>query len=220
MENEDKKTMQLQTKVTPEVYARLEAIGKQFGTSIYEILRLLSDCIIRFMDDRHNLSDDLVRIIRMFEDLPGWHKSICLADGLQDMEIIEAFYVLSANNDPNGCRLVLVERPMLNGDPDGWIATYNIQRMVERFMEIVSPSLYKHLRMLAVDMGTDSMLDTIHRIADLYRENPDEKELRLQFEQNDWHKGAKMHEENQYKRGYGHSMDYMETQQKLFDEDN
>ena len=209
--------MQLQTKVSPEVYARLEAIGKRYGFSIYEILRMLSDCIIRFMDDRHNLSDDLTRIIRMFEDLPGWRQSICLADGMQEMEIVEAFYVLRSRHDARGYRLAYVERPMLDGDEYGWTVTFNIQKMLERFMEVINPSLYKHLRMLAVDLGTESMLDTIHIIANLYRENPDEKELRLQFEQNDWHKGARMHEDKQYKRGYSHTIDYMEKQQSLFD---
>ena len=85
------KTIQLQTKVSPEVYARLESICKQYGFSIFILLRMLSECIIRYMDDEHNLSEDLNRIMRMFEDIPGWKKSICLAEGLEEMDIVEAF---------------------------------------------------------------------------------------------------------------------------------
>ena len=48
----------------------------------------------------------------------------------------------------------------------------------------------------------------------LYKENPDEKELRLMFEDNDWEKGAKMHDRQQYKRTYTPSE---ATQQKLFE---
>ena len=47
-----------------------------------------------------------------------------------------------------------------------------------------------------------------------YAENPDEAELRLQFEQNDWHKGAQMYEQKPYKRTYTPSE---ATQQKLFE---
>lgn len=212
------KTMQLQTKVSPEVYARLESICQTYGFSIFQLLRMLSECIIRYMDDQHNLSDDLIRVMRMFEDIPGWRKSICLAEGLEDMNIVEAFYVLRAKH-LNGYRLVHVERPVMQGDEDGWIATFNVQRMTERFVELLNPSLYKHLRMLAVDLGTQSMLDTIHTIANLYKENPDEVELRLQFESNDWHMGAHMQRDTVYQRRNSHSMEYID-QQSLFDNNN
>lgn len=211
----ENKIVMLQTKVTPEVYARLKAIETQYGFSTFEALRMLVDVIIRFADDKHNLSDDLVRCIRMFENLPGWSQSICLGDGLADMEIVEAFYVLRTHKDPNGCRLVWVERPMMNGDAYGWSATYNVQRMLERFMEVTNTSLYKHLRMLAVEMGTESLFDLVHRLADLYKENPDEVELRLQFEGNDWHKGAQMTDRTRYKRPYTPSEEHL--QKTLFD---
>ena len=213
------KFIQLQTKVSPEVYARLKAIEEQFGFSTFEALRNLVDVLVRFGDDKHNLSDDLARVIRMFENLPGWSHAICLGDGLADMEIVEAFYVLRTHKDPTGYRLVWVERPMMDGDAYGWSATYNVQRILERFIEVTNPSLYKHLRQLAAEMGTESMFDLIHRLADLYRENPDEKELRLQFESNDWHLGAQMHQDTRYKRDYTHTFDYIEKQQSLFHND-
>ena len=217
-DNIENKTMQLQTKVSPEVYARLEAIGKQYGFSIYEALRMLVEVLIRFGDDKHNLSNDLTRIIRLFENLPGWSKSICLADGLGNMEIVEAFYIIRDHENANGYRIVWVERPMLDGDAYGWSATYNVQRMLERFIEVTSPSLYKHLRQLAVEMGTESMLDLVHRLADLYKENPDEAELRIQFEQNDYENGNRTHQETIYKRHNSHTMDFIEQQPTLFDE--
>lgn len=204
------------TKVTAEAYARLKAICKQHDFTLYDMLQMLCDCIIRFMDDRHNLSDNLVRIIRMFEDLPGWKTATRLTEDMSDAQVMEAFYVLRHPKGTGASRIVHVTRPMLEGDPDGWIATHNIQLQLERFIELTAPSLYKHLRMLAVDLGTESLLDTIHIIANLYKENDDEKELRLQFENNDWHEGARMYDRTQYKRTYTPSE---ATQQKLFDND-
>ena len=214
-----KQTVQLQTKVSAEVYAQLEAICKKYGYSIFILLRMLCECIVRFMDTNHNLSDDLTRIIRMFEDLPGWRTSICLADGIDKMEIVEAFYVMREPRT-NGYRIVWVERPMMNGDAEGWTSTYNISHILERFMEVINPSLYKHLRQLGVDLGTESMFDTIHTIANLYKENPDETELRLQFENNDWEHGHKVYQDVQYQRRHSHTMDYIEQKETLFDQDD
>jgi len=218
MEKTEKQTVQLQTKVSPEVYARLESICKTYGFSIFILLRHLLECMIRFMDPEHNLSEDLTRIIRMFEDLPGWSKSICLADGIDEMEIVEAFYVLREKKK-TGNRIVHVERPMLDGDAEGWTSTWNISLILERFIEVTNPSLYKHLRQLSIDLGTESMFDTIHTIANLYKENPDETELRLQFENNDWHHGNKVHQDVQYTRRHSHTMDYIDKQDTtLFDD--
>lgn len=214
-----KQTVQLQTKVSAEVYAQLEAICKKYGYSIFILLRMLCECIVRFMDTNHNLSDDLTRIIRMFEDLPGWGKSICIADGIDKMEIVEAFYVMREPRT-NGYRIVWVERPMMNGDSEGWTSTYNISNILERFIEVINPSLYKHLRQLGVDLGTESMFDTIHTIANLYKENPDETELRLQFENNDWEHGHKVYQDVQYQRRHSHTMDYIEQKETLFDQDD
>lgn len=214
-EQEFRNTIHLTTRVSPEVGAQLMAISKRYGTSIFFILRMFADCLIRLSDDRHNLSQDLMRIIRQFENIPGWRKSICLADDTQEFGIVEAIYILRAPGK-EGYRLCLVERPTLEGD-DKWEVTYNVQRILERFIEVMNPSLYRHLRLLAVNLGTESMLDTIQRIADEYMENPDEVELRLQFESCDWHKGAQMHADKAYKRPYSPSEEHI--QKTLFDSD-
>jgi len=212
----DKATRKIQTKVSPEAYARLLAIDKQYGMSIFKLLQMLCDCLIRFMDSDLNLSEDLLRIIRMFEGLPGWRNSISLAECPdEETGIVEAFYVIRRKGQ-QGCRLVMVERPMMDGDVNGWTCTYNLQRIFERFMELSNPCLYLHLRRLSVDLGTESLLDTIHTIANLYKENPDEKELRLQFENNDWHERGRMTQDTVYARRRSHTMDYVERG-KLFD---
>ena len=191
--------MQLSTRVKPEIGAQMLSICNQFGFSVFFCLQKLVEVMVRMKDDQHNLTPELMRIIRQFENIPGWSKSICLADSGQEFGIVEAIYIMRAPGR-EGYRLCWVERPMMDGDAYGWSATYNVQYILERFIEVMNPSLYKHLRLLAVDLGTESMLDTIQRIADEYMENPDEIELRMQFENNDWHKGAKMYEEHNRKR--------------------
>ena len=204
----------INTKVTESAKKRLEAICKQYDFTLYDMLQMLCDCLIRYMDDFHNLDESLIRVIRMFEGLPGWKNALRLTEDMSDAQVMEAFYVQRHPKGKGASRLVHVLRPVMEGDADGWQATYNTQEQLERFIELTNESLYKHLRMVGVALGTESFLDTIHRIADAYAENPDEAELRLQFEQNDWHKGAQMYEQKPYKRTYTPSE---ATQQKLFE---
>ena len=217
MPNEGRESMHLVTRVSPEIGARMLAICDQYGFSVFHCLRMLAEVMVRMGDDRHNLTPELMRIIRQFENIPGWSKSICLADEEQEIGIVEAIYIIRAKGK-EGYRLCLVERPMMDGDAYGWSATYNVQRILERFIEVMNPSLYKHLRLLAVDMGTTSMLDTIQRIADEFMENPDEIELRKQFEANDYHRGAQMHDDKASKRPYTPSEEHL--QKTLFDNQN
>lgn len=180
-------------RVTTEAKARLESLCKQQGFNINTMVKMLCECLIRFMDDEHNLSDDLRRIIRMFEDIPGWKKAFSLTDDWGGVEIIEAFYVLRKRGH-EGTRMAHVTRPMLENDEMGWTMTYNTQLQLERFIEVNYPSLYRHLRSLSIELGNESIWDTLNTIVNQYRENPDEEELRLQFGQNDLHKGQSIHE--------------------------
>ena len=209
----ENKVVQLQTKVSSEVYGRLEAICKKYDFSIFQLLRMLCDCIIRFMDDKHNLNEDLVRIIRMFENLPGWKTSTSLAEGFGDMGIVEAVYIMRKPGK-NGYRLVMVERPTIDNDPDGWQCTMNVQRIFERLVEVTNPSLYRQLRSIAVELECESLYDLIGRLAGMFYNNIDDAELRKQFECIDWHRSSQMHDRVQYVRHNNKTMEQAET---LFD---
>ena len=208
----------ISARVSIEFKARLESLCEQYGFSINILVKLLAETFLRNADKEHNISEDLMKVIRLFENIPGWKKSVCLSDGIDGMEITEAFYVLKQPKK-RGSRIVHVSMPLLKNDEDGWTENFNVQQQLERFMELTNESLYKHLRCLSTDLGTVSLLDTIHTIANLYRENPDEGELRLQFESNDWVKGAQAHKDTVFKRRNSHSMAYIEKKDmgSLFD---
>ena len=210
----DKADIVVNTKVTPESFARIKAICKKFGFSPYDLLQMLLDCMIRYMDEYHNLSEDLRRIIRMFEDMPGWKTALRLTEPMDDAEIMEAFYVLRRPKGTGAPRIVHVTRPMLDGDDLGWLVTYNIQLAFDQFIKTINDSFYRHLSQLCVELGNESILDTIQTIVNLYKENPNDEEMRQMFADNDWHENAKMHDRQQYKRTYTPSE---ATQQKLFE---
>ena len=228
----------LNTKVSPEAHGRLKAICEKYDFKIYDMLQMMCECLIRFMDEEHNISEEMMKVIRMFENLPEWKTTVRITEPFimtrkkevvrgsikkvvevdTSVEIVEAFYVIRRKGK-TGSRLVHVVRPTMENDAEGWQCNYNTVQQLERFMELTNESLYKHLRCLSTDLGTVSLLDTIHTIANLYRENPDEGELRLQFESNDWVKGAQAHRDTAFKRRNSHSMAYIEKKDmgSLFD---
>lgn len=209
----------INTKVTDSSLKRLKAICVKNNFSLFDMLQMMLDCLIRFMDDRHNLDPNLIRIIRMFLDLPGWKTAMRLTDDMTDAQIMEAFFVLRHPNGTGAPRVIHVTRPMLDGDPENWSVTYNIDEQLDQFVKVINPSLHKHLHAVMAEMGTESMTDALHQIADKVIENPDVVDLRTQFENNDWHEGAKLYDRVIYKRPYTHGMDYIEKQQTLFDKE-
>lgn len=228
----------ISTKVSPEARGRLKAICDKYGFKIYDMLQMMCECLIRFMDEEHNIQEPMMKVIRLFENLPEWKTTVRITEPFimtrkkevtrgsikkvieeeDSVQVVEAFYVIRRKGK-TGSRLVHVVRPTMENDAEGWQCNYNTVQQLERFMELTNESLYKHLRCLSTDLGTVSLLDTIHAIANLYRENPDEGELRLQFEDNDRVKGAHAHRDTAFKRRNSHSMAYIEKKDmgSLFD---
>lgn len=100
------------TKVSPEAYARLQSICASKGLKLYEMLQMLLDCIIRFMDDQHNLSYELESVIAMFDNFHNWGTEIRVTDELSKMKVEQAFYVLIEPKSKGGEIVVRDE----NGD--------------------------------------------------------------------------------------------------------
>lgn len=221
MEN---KTVQIQTKVSPESYARLESISKSKGISIFLLLRMMCDCMIRYMDDKHNLDYNLKFAMHIFEDMDGWRRAISLATDSQEVGVTEAFYILQAKK-AEGWRIAWVGRPMLEGDSEHWEASYNIQFILERFIELADPALYRRLRLIAVEENMESMYALLLKIVDIHHSRfindadfANEQQIREQFENNRWHQGAKDFTSTEhYKRHHMKTIDSFEGQQRMFD---
>lgn len=221
----ENKVVQLQTKVSAESYARLESICKSRNISIFQLLRMMCDTMIRFMDDKHNLDYKLTFAMHIFEDMEGWSRAVSLATDSQEAGVTEAFYILQAKK-AEGWRIAWVGRPILDGDSEHWEASYNIQFILERFIELADPALYKRLRLIAVEEETESLYALLLKIVDIHHSRfindadfRNEQELRAQFENNNWHQGARdFTSTDHYKRHHMKSMDSFEGQQRLFDD--
>ena len=171
------------TKASPEANALIELIAANRSMSKYELLQMLLDTLIRYLDDTHNLTPDMERAMSIFEHLNNWRNSVNLADPNIKWQVAEAtYYLTDSENQKRGCRAVHVQPPMLPTEPAQ--ATYNIQQILERTLCHLLPERYTRLRSLAVDRGCESLLDLLDQLIDEHSKESDFYELRHQFADN------------------------------------
>ncbi|MBR6604861.1 MAG: hypothetical protein IKK92_03170 [Prevotella sp.] len=189
-------------KISAWSYGRIMRILKRKGLNIYQMIQNFCDTIIRYMDDKHNRTPDVEKAMNMFEQMIGWENNFNLCDPDTMPEISEATYYLSdftKDKAKKGVRVVHVERPLM----DKWTQTFNVQQILERFMCLTFPSLYRRLRFIAVCRECTSILELLIDIVGEMEREEDKKELLKDFEDADRGDfGQHVHTERNRKRPY------------------
>ena len=168
----------MQTKVSKETYDALKRIERKQGISIYGIIQNMCDCIRRYTEDRTRLSPMVEKAMNMLEHMIGWKDNFNVADPNADPEISEATYYLNDKNGKKGIRVVHVERPFFGE----WKQTMNLQQILERFMCLTFPSLYRRLRFIAVCRECSSILELLIDIVGELEREEDKRDLAQPFE--------------------------------------
>ena len=196
-------------KVKPATRKLAERIARRLSTSVYKIVQMMIDVMVRYMDDRHNLSPDIERMMAVFEHMEGWKDSFNLADPTADPEIMEATYYL---RDPKGkgVRVVHVEKPFFGK----WTETFNVQLIMERFFVGVFPERYRRLRDLAHDMDCGSILELLDYMIDSYTVESVAAELRKPFEDANRSEFGRKPAESPYRRKHHKDPDSIDRQQQ------
>ena len=194
-------------KISTLSYGRIMRILKRKGLNIYQMIQNFCDTIIRYMDDKHNLTPDVEKAMSMFEQMIGWENNFNLCDPNTKPEISEATYYLSdftKDKAKKGVRVVHVERPMM----DKWTQTFNVQQILERFMCLTFPTLYKRLRFIAVCRECNSILELLIDIVGELEREEEKRELSQPFEDADRGDfGQHIHTDRNRKRPYEASQD-------------
>lgn len=214
MAQNDERFKVLNTKVNDYSYTRAHLIARKRNlSSVYEMLQMMVDTCIRYMDDRHNLTEEMERAMSIFEHMDGWRDALNLADPTAEKEVGEAIYFLiDPSGKKHGTRAVLVSRPFFGN----WTQDCNIQHILERVVCLMTPERYRRLRMLAVDMHCTSLLDLIDHLITQHTKENDLAEIRKGFEdcnRSEWGKIPK--EDGPYKRKQSKQLDmFAEEEEK------
>ena len=165
-------------KISTWSYGRIMRIMKKLNLTIYVMIQNMCDCIVRYMDDKHNLTPDLEKALSMFEHMIGWQDNFNLADPSTQPEVSEATYYLVDSKGKKGVRVVHVERPFFGT----WTQNFNVQQILERFLCLTFQSLYRRLRYIAVCRDCKSILELLTEIVGELEKEEDKKELTKPFE--------------------------------------
>lgn len=178
MQDNDKYQV-LATKVTPEAWQRLNILAHKKGMTIYELVQMVCDTLIRYMDDQHNLTPEIEKAMAIFEHMEGWAESFNLTDPTVQREVGEAtYYLQDPDGKRSGVRALHVNKPFFGERT----MTANIQQILEHTISMLTPERYRRLRALAVDMECNSLLELFDVLIDYHAHDGDVAELRHTFE--------------------------------------
>lgn len=195
MEEQKRNYVQITTKLNPETFKRVQELCARKKLKPYKMLQNMVDTIVRYMDDRHNLTPELEEVMRIFEHMEGWDKTVLWTDWDKKAEISEATYYLRSE-DKQGVRAVHVERPFFGA----WSENKNIQHILERTFCLLIPNRYKQLRQIAVERQCSSILQLIDQICNELQTEQDARELRKPFEENNMSEHGRKMWDQRFKR--------------------
>ena len=160
----DERYVTLATKVSRTAAEQLARIAKKKGMTIYELIQIVCDTLIRYMDDRHNLSEEMERAMSIFEHLTGWADALNLADPTVHKEVAQAVYIFQSSPDTprKGFRAKMVSKPFMGL----WDETSNVMDIFERIMNICMPELYMKLLRARIILGCERVSEVINMLAD------------------------------------------------------
>lgn len=202
------------TKISTFAKQRVKKIEKKKGISEYSLAQMVYDTLIRYMDDRHNLTPEMERIMTAFEHMEGWKDALNLADPSVDKVTGEAIYFLfDKDGKKKGCRAVHVVKPFFGQ----WTQNFNVKDIFERVMELLMPGRYKQLRKIASDLDCNSLLELFDYFIVEQTKEADLKAIREEFEDADRSEfGIKPMSETWYKRHHKKSMDLFEQHEAQY----
>jgi hypothetical protein len=165
------------TKMSVPFWRRFKRVLTKIGVSEYAFFQNCADVAVRNGDDKHNLSPDTETVMAAFENCEGWDKNFNLADPTTDPEITEATYYLR-DKEKKGVRVVHVEKPFFGQ----WTQTWNVQQILEKFLCLTFPHLYRRLRFIAVCRDCKSILELLYNIVTEMESEENKKEFLSPFE--------------------------------------
>lgn len=198
--------VQITTKLSPEAYKKMQELCAKKKIKPYTMLQNMCDVVIRYMDDRHNLSPAIEEMMRIFEHMDGWQDCFNWGDFQAKPEIGEATYFLQ-NPGQKGSRAVHVFRPFCGQ----WTEDRNIQHIVERMICLLLPNRYRQLRGMAVDLDCKNFLELLDTLCEEHQKEEDAKALRATFENNDLSEHGRKRWEERYRRHKNQDIEKIQT---------
>lgn len=215
----DERYVPLATKVSRHAAEQLARIAKKKNMTIYELIQMVCDTLIRYMDDRHNLSAEMERAMSIFEHMVGWADALNLADPTLNREVSQAVYILQdGDGKKRGFRAAMVTKPFFGI----WDETENVQVIFERIFNVCLPELYMKLFRAKIILECNSVTEVINLLCDAEVIARMDDENRREFEGVARTEGGKAYQYGARTKAHGHrTPDSVAMDQRIkFDNDD
>ena len=206
-DNKQKGYQVVNTKINLMTYYRLMKVLRKKGLNFYQMIQNFCDCLVRQMDDRHNLTPESEQLMSTFEHMIGWEGNFNLADPTAKPEISEATYYMNDTDGKKGVRVVHVEKPFFGN----WTQTYNVQQILEKFLCLTFPQLYRRLRFIAVCRQCSSILELLNNVVAEMETEEHKRELIADFEDADRGDFGQKPDHNKYRRHLNRTPDMFDN---------
>jgi len=167
-------------KVSPASAALIEGICARTGLVKNSLMHMVLDVLIKYMDDRHNLTPEAQRLMLLFERLEGWGKTFNLCDPGSRPEITCAIYLIGDGRmgGKPGQRAMMLLRPFFGEQKE----TFNVRDITECFMRAVHPLLYRRLREMAEERDCADVAELLNLMLDEHEDDRMTEDIREMFE--------------------------------------
>lgn len=206
-DNKQKGYQVVNTKINLMTYYQLKKLLRKKGLNMYQMIQNFCDCLVRNMDDRHNLTPENEQLMSTFEHMIGWEDNFNLADPTAKPEISEATYYMNDTEGKKGVRVVHVEKPFFGQ----WTQDFNVHHIMEKFLCKVYPPLYRQLRFIAACRGFESVLQLLYDVAAELEDEELKKERLKDFEDADRGDFGQKPDHNKYRRHLNRTPDMFDN---------
>lgn len=175
-DQKENKFVTVATKISRESAETLNRIARSKDMEVYELLQLMCMVLVRATSDKHNLSDEISRLLVLFHSEPGWKNAFNLCNPTAENEIAEEVLILQQQGR-KGFGAVKIEKPWMGA----WKQTENADEIVSRVLEVCMPGVYRRIRELGAAMGCESLTDLLITLTEaktiLYLEEENRREM-------------------------------------------
>ena len=150
----------LQTKVSPQQAALLDAICNVLGVNTYQIFQMFFYVLCKASAPMHELTPEIRKIMTMMETDAAWSETFNMANP-ERMEVAQVILILQQQGK-KGFGAVMIDRPFM-GDAR---QTECVDDILERVTKVLVPGIYRRLESLKRKLEAESTLDALLTMID------------------------------------------------------
>ena len=161
MQQENDKYVVISTKVSPDTAEQLNAICDAMKVDTYHIFQWFVQVLVRMASPDHQLTPDIQKLMAFLECDSGWQNAFntCAPNG--KLDIAQVILILNQKGK-NGYGAVMIDKPFMAEAKQ----IDNVDKIVERAIEVCMKGVYRRLRMVAVEMECKSLSELLFTMAD------------------------------------------------------